>query len=237
MAGAPGGPQPAPASVLVVGAGGHGKEVALYLRQLRACGWPGEVAGFVDDHRPPGPFAGHAVLGPLDALPELLGELRGRRPDTAFAYITAVGDNRLRARLVARIEGLGLPDLTPFTLRHPDARLGDDSSAGEGTLLAPDAIVTSGARIGPHSILNVKASVSHDSVVGAFVNLNPGATVCGGVTLGEGCSVGAGATVIQKVSVGAWTVVGAGAVVVRDLPPHVTAVGVPARIIKHHPQP
>jgi acetyltransferase EpsM len=233
MAAAPGGPQPGPVSVLVVGAGGHGKEVALYLRQLRARGWQGQIAGFVDDHRPPGPFAGHPVLGPLDALPDLLG----RRPDTPFAYITAVGDNRLRARFVERIEGLGLPNLAPFTLCHPDAQLGDDSAVGEGSLLAPGTIVTSGARIGPHSILNVKASVSHDSVVGAFVNLNPGATVCGSATLGEGCSIGAGATVIQKVSVGAWTVVGAGAVVVRDLPPNVTAVGVPARIIKRHPSP
>ena len=37
---------------------------------------------------------------------------------------------------------------------------------------------------------------------------------------------------IDKVSVGAWTIVGAGAAVVRDLPANVTAVGVPARVIK-----
>jgi acetyltransferase EpsM len=224
---------PPPVSVLVVGAGGHGKEVALYLRQAREGGRPGRLAGFVDDHRPPGPFAGHEVLGPLDALPDLLG----RHPDTAFAYIIAVGDNRLRAQLVARIERLGLPNLAPRTVRHPDALLGEDVIVGAGTCLAPGTIVTTGVRIGPHSILNVKASVSHDSELGAFVNLNPGATVCGSAVLGEGCSIGAGATVINRVSVGAWTIVGAGAVVVRDLPPNVTAVGVPARIIKHHDRP
>lgn len=37
---------------------------------------------------------------------------------------------------------------------------------------------------------------------------------------------------IQGVSIGAWTIVGAGAVVTSDLPENVTAVGVPARIIK-----
>jgi acetyltransferase EpsM len=39
---------------------------------------------------------------------------------------------------------------------------------------------------------------------------------------------------IEKVKVGEWSIIGAGAVVVQDIPPRVTAVGVPARIIKHH---
>jgi len=38
--------------------------------------------------------------------------------------------------------------------------------------------------------------------------------------------------VIQGRTVGAWSVIGAGAVVIRDLPDGVTAVGVPAEIIK-----
>jgi acetyltransferase EpsM len=37
------------------------------------------------------------------------------------------------------------------------------------------------------------------------------------------------------VTVGEWTIVGAGAVVIADLPADVTAVGVPARIIRHRP--
>jgi acetyltransferase-like isoleucine patch superfamily enzyme len=41
-----------------------------------------------------------------------------------------------------------------------------------------------------------------------------------------------GAKIIQGISIGPWTVVGAGAAVVRDLPANVTAVGVPARVIK-----
>jgi acetyltransferase EpsM len=71
-------------------------------------------------------------------------------------------------------------------------------------------------------------------VVGDYVNINPSATVAGNARIGDGVFVGAGATVIDRVSIGEWTIIGAGAVVVRDLPPHVTAVGVPARIIKHH---
>jgi serine acetyltransferase len=40
--------------------------------------------------------------------------------------------------------------------------------------------------------------------------------------------------VIEKISIGAGTKVGAGAAVVRDLPSQVTAVGVPARVIRSH---
>jgi acetyltransferase EpsM len=101
-------------------------------------------------------------------------------------------------------------------------------------LLAPNTIATTRARIGAHCILNVKASVSHDCVIDDYCNINPNATVCGDVRLGEGCYVGAGAVIIEKRTIGAWTVIGAGSVVTRDLPDGVTAVGVPARIIKWH---
>jgi acetyltransferase EpsM len=78
----------------------------------------------------------------------------------------------------------------------------------------------------------MKASVAHDCVLGDFVNINPGATICGWAQIGEGAYIGAGAVVKDKAKVGAWSIVGAGAVVIKDIPANVTAVGVPARVIK-----
>ena len=50
--------------------------------------------------------------------------------------------------------------------------------------------------------------------------------------MGPGAFVGIGANIIQCLSIGEDAVVGAGAVVIRDIPPHATAVGVPASVIK-----
>jgi acetyltransferase EpsM len=213
--------------VLIVGAGGHGKEVASYILALTEAGEPVCLRGFIDDHRT-GSHYGLPVLGGIDDLEALLGD----EPSTL--YITAFGDNATRARVVGRIETLTAASLLPWTLRHHSAMVGPCVEIGAGTCLAPGVIVTTDAQIGRHCILNSASSVSHDSEVADFVNLNPRATICGNVRIGTGCYIGAGATVINGVSIGEWSVIGAGAVVTRDIPPHVTAVGVPARIIKHH---
>lgn len=183
-----------------------------------------ELLGAVDDLREAGPWACTEVLGGLDALVEL-----AKQP---LQYVTALGSNEKRRELVERIEALGLSDLSPWTLVHPSAHVGPDVTLGVGTLLAPGVIVTTQARIGRHCILNARATVHHDCVLEDFVNLNPGVTLCGNVRVGEGASLGAGATVLEKVTVGRGAVVGAGAVVIRDLPDGVTAVGVPARVVK-----
>jgi len=179
---------------------------------------------------PKGKFCGARVLGGLPELKSFLKE----RPGETFHYITANGNNRQRADLVARVEGLRARNLRPWSLRHPGAWVGGEVEIGPGACLAPGSLITTRVKIGRHCILNVNASVSHDCSVGDFVNINPGAVVCGGVVLGEGAYIGAGAVVIERVRVGAWTVVGAGAVVAEDLPANVTAVGVPARIIKRN---
>lgn len=214
-------------SLVLIAAGGHAAELYSYLCDLEAVGEAPNLLGVIDEVKPAGPWEETRILGGFDALARLLA---GRA--SSLHYLTAMGNNSVRRRLVDKAETAGR--VIPWTLRHPSAYVGRSVHVGAGTLLAPSSIVTTRARIGRHCILNVKASVSHDCVIGDFVNINPNATVAGNVRLGDGVFLGAGATVINGVMVGAWSTVGAGAVVVRDIPPYVTAVGVPARVIKYH---
>ena len=223
--------------IVIIGAGGHGREVRSYIEDLVRRGERLRLVGFVDEGKPRGMWAGVEILGGFEALEAFLRLRQG----WVLHYITAVGDNAARQRLVQKVQRVvrnmecAGGNLVAWTLRHPMAIVGEDVEIGEGSCLAPGSIITTRVRIGKNCIVNVNASISHDSTIGDFVNVNPGATICGNVRIGKGCYIGAGATVIDGVSVGEWTIVGAGAVVVDDLPPHVIAVGVPARVIKENP--
>jgi sugar O-acyltransferase (sialic acid O-acetyltransferase NeuD family) len=219
---------PPPVRLLILGAGYHAAEVRVYIQDLASQGSSVEVVGFLDDARPAGVHGRFHVLGKIEDL------AAGKLADfSATHFITAVGSNRLRQRMVERVTAICGSALPAWTLRHPSSWTGEDVEIGDGTCLAPAALATTRVRIGRHCILNVKASLSHDVVVGDYGNINPGATVCGNVTIGEGAYIGAGAVIKDKVSIGAWSVIGAGAAVVADVPANVTAVGVPARIVKH----
>lgn len=223
--------RPAREAVYIVGAGGHGREVNSYLCDLARAGWTGRVHGFLDDGLAPGVHGGLSVVGAIDSL-----RATDFNTEHAAAYITAFGDNRLRRKIVRRVESLYGEQLRPWRLIHPSALVGCGSEIGEGACLAPGSIVTANTRVGRHVILNVKASVSHDCMIGDYVNINPGATVCGWVSIGDGAFIGAGAVVKDEITIGAWSVVGAGAVVIRDVPPYSTVVGTPARVIKRGPE-
>ena len=209
--------------VVVIGAGGQGREVADILRhQARADGQI-EPLGFVDDNRD---LRGRR----LDSLP-VLGDWSwfegAARED--LAVVCAVGSPGICRRLVERARAMGLSfasAISPLAHISPFARL------GEGVTIFPNVVINTGAFVDSYSILNVAVVVSHDATVCRHSNINPGAHLAGNVTIGEGCYVGMGTNVIQGRSIGAWSVIGAGSVVTRNLPPNVTAVGVPAKIIK-----
>lgn len=206
--------------LVIVGAGGHGREVLDVIEAMNADEAVYEFLGFLDD----GPVD-DALLGRRNvAVIGLVADLA-----TADAeYLVAVGSPSVRRRIDAMASALGVPAAVAV---HPAATVGSDVELGPGSVLNAGARLTTNVVLGRHVHLNVNATVSHDCRLGDYVTLNPGARACGNVTLGEGVTLGAGATVIHGRAVGAWTTVGAGAVVVRDLAAHVTAVGVPARAL------
>lgn len=211
-------------SIVIVGAGGHAREVLEILISMESHGQSVEVVGFVDDNPQlhDREINGVPVLGGIQWLV---------REQSRVEVICAIGAPDVRCELVERIADLGYrfaSAISPYALISPHARI------GQGVMIFPNTVIGPNVSVGNHAILNVGATVSHDSLVGDFCTINPSAHLAGNVHLGAKSSVGMGANVIQGVSIGCRTVIGAGAVVVRDLPPSVTAVGVPARVIKTH---
>jgi sugar O-acyltransferase (sialic acid O-acetyltransferase NeuD family) len=209
--------------VVIIGAGGHGREVADILRHQARVDHDVEPLGFADENR-------YLHGRSFDGLPVLGDWSWFEDADLAdIAVICAVGSPRICRRLVERARGIGLSFASAIS---PLAQISSFARLGDGVTVFPNVIVNTGGFVDSHSILNAGVVVSHDATVGPYCNINPGARLAGNVTIGEGCYIGMGANVIQGITIGAGAIVGAGAVVTRDLPTNVTAVGVPAKVIK-----
>ena len=211
--------------LVIVGAGGHGRETLDVVEALEGTSGAGgawRMRGFLDDEpsRHGTLVRGHPVLGGVEWL---------KAPANAdVAYVLGVGSASGKARILARLRG---SDERAATLVHPSASLTPHVRLGDGTVVAARALLTSDVTLGRHVYVNVGASISHDCEVGDRCHLAPGSRLAGNVRVGAGCEIGIGAVVIQGVTIGDDVIVGAGAAVIRDVPSGSTVVGVPARPI------
>jgi sugar O-acyltransferase (sialic acid O-acetyltransferase NeuD family) len=143
--------------------------------------------------------------------------------------ILAIGDNAARKKFWHTINVVGYELACAV---HPSAQVGTNVSIGLGTVIMANIAINSGTRIGENVIINTGATVDHDCVLEDYVHISPGAHLAGDVWVGELTHIGIGASVVQGVRIGRNVIIGAGAAVIDDIPDNVTAVGVPARVLK-----
>jgi UDP-perosamine 4-acetyltransferase len=206
--------------VVLLGAGGHAKVVIEILEETGDF----EIVGCLSPTAQESTLLGYPILGGDDLLPALFQQ------GVRHAFV-AVGANAARRRLAQKVRESGFDlasAICPRALVSPRARL------GRGVAVMPGAVINVDTVVGEGAIVNTAAVLDHDDFIGAFAHVAPGASLAGSVTAQEGAFLGTGCSVIPGIIIGTWTVVGAGAVVIRDLPADVTAVGVPARVIKRN---
>jgi sugar O-acyltransferase (sialic acid O-acetyltransferase NeuD family) len=207
--------------VMVLGAGGHAKVLieALLANSV-------EIAGIFDADPK---MVGVTLLG----VPVLGGdELIKKFPLTEIRLVNGLGSVGLpvkRRELFEQFKGMGY---SFATVVHPSAVVASDAELGEGAQIMAGVVIQPGSRIGSNVIVNTRASVDHDCIIGDHVHIAPGVTLSGGVVVGDSCHIGTAATVIQGICIESGSVIGAGALVVKDVPPSVTVVGVPAKVVK-----
>lgn len=207
--------------VLIVGAGGHGQVVADILLQTSQAGGGCCPIGFLDDDPS---LLGKHVLG----LP-VLGTVAQWNQFEHDGLIVAIGNNQIRSRIFQSLRSRGGKLLSAV---HPAAVLGREVQIGEGVMICAGVVVNPGAAIGDNVILNTGCTVDHHCQIAPHAHLGPGVHLGGQVAIGEGAFLGIGACVLPQRQVGAWSVIGAGAVVTENIPAYVTAVGIPARVVK-----
>lgn len=211
--------------VVILGAGGFARELYWLFLEANQESRRWNVLGFVDDK----PELEGAVICELPVLGNM-GWLEGNA-HRGVRLICSAGDPRARRILAERGAALGYDFCTAV---HPSARMSKWVDLGPGTIITAGCVLTTQIKVGAHTLLNLNSTIGHDAIIGAYCNINPGCQISGTVSFGDGVYFGTGAVIIQGKSVGEWTTIGAGAVVVSDIPSHVTAVGVPCRVIKRH---
>lgn len=199
--------------VVVVGCGGHGREIAALVSAM-----PGtEFLGFVDD-APPADWDASAGA--------ILGHSMSVAKHGATHAVVGVGSPEVREKLVA---GLDFGDLEFLRAVHPSAQIGPRVSLGPGCVIGPGSVVTADARLHGHVHLHANCVVSHDCNLDQYTTLAPRVAIAGDVTIESGAFIGVGAAVNRGITIGTRAVVGAGAVVVADVERFTTVVGVPAK--------
>jgi sugar O-acyltransferase (sialic acid O-acetyltransferase NeuD family) len=210
--------------LVIIGAGGFGREVLEWARHCPAYRREWEIAGFLDDNP--------QALWPFPDVPlPILGDTRDYQPQPRDVFICAMGKPALRAEMRRRFQQKG----GRFTrLVHESCRVASRVELGDGVILCPGVVLTCDIAIGPNCALNVHTAVGHDAVIGADCQLSSFCDITGYVRLGERVFLGSRASVIPGRRVGDGAVVGAGSVVITNVPPRVTVFGNPARIITRH---
>jgi sugar O-acyltransferase (sialic acid O-acetyltransferase NeuD family) len=210
--------------VVVFGTGGFGREVHQIIEDLQKRGDSLNFLGFLDGNE--------RLHGTQVHNFPVLGGVEWLQNHTDVLVGLGVGTPKSKRKIMNQITELGAKCAT---LVHPMAWVGNRVDLGEGSIICAGAMITTDIRMGRGVIINISCTVGHDSYLHDYVTVAPGTTISGNVIVGEGTDLGTNGAIIQGIMVGEWSIVGAGAVVSKDVPANVTAVGIPAKVIKERP--
>jgi len=129
---------------------------------------------------------------------------------------------------MARKKGLKL-----INAIHPTALIMEEAILHDNIILYPRSFIGYRAELFP-GVIVTSAHLEHHNVVKECATIDPGVVFAGNVTIGRFTRVHTGTVIKNRIKVGEGSILGAGTVIIEDVPDHVTVVGIPGKIIKHH---
>ncbi len=150
-------------SIIIIGAGGHGKVVYdAIIAQNKF-----EVIGFVDSQLK----IGTKVIGQVEVI--CAQENVASLVKKAEYFIVAIGNNIIRAQVYDNLVSL----FKPATIIHPLSVIGSEVIIEDGTVVLAYAMINVLSKVGANTIINIGVIIDHECEIGNNVYLKLGAII------------------------------------------------------------
>jgi sugar O-acyltransferase (sialic acid O-acetyltransferase NeuD family) len=205
--------------IIIIGAGGFGREVYLWAKDLFSKDQY-RIKGFLDDDP--------RILDNYDMDIDIIGNLDNYEIKNRDRFLFAIGDIDVKKHLVTKLKGKGAKFLT---LVHPTAIVVDTAKIGEGAIICPFCLVSDNVRLDDFVMMNAYSSCGHDARIGKYCILSSYTAIAGFAVLEDEVFLGLHAAIIPGKRVGCKSKVSANSVVMRDVPSNKIVFGVPGKAI------
>jgi len=200
--------------VIIVGAGGFGREVRNWISD---CLNPQDFAfkGFVDQKED--------ALSGFGLSEHVIGHPEQYQPSPDDRFVLAIGDMVSRRRTVESLVARGAKFVNFI---HPTALVARSAQIHEGAVIYPYAVISNNATLREYTHMSLYASVGHDTQIGRYCLLAPYATVNGFSVVEDEVYLSTHSTVVPERRVGRNSTVSANSAVLQDVPANSFVFGV-----------
>lgn len=204
--------------LIIVGAGGFGRETLQWALQSNENNVRWSVAGFIDDELD--------MLNGFDCSYAVLGRILDWQPKSNERFVIAVGPPKNKKMIATSLAKKGA---IFENIIHKSVTLATTSKLGCGIILCPNVVVSDNAAIGDHVGINICSSVGHDACIGAYSTISSYCDITGEVSFGECVFLGSSVCIVPQRKIGSNAYICAGSAVMNNVQPDTRVMGVPAK--------
>lgn len=203
--------------ILIVGAGGFGRELLQWIKDINIVRPSWDIVGFLDDNP--------KALDGVDCDFGVVGSVAEWIPGADEEFALAVGRPKTKEIIVRTLKAKGAVFATVI---HPTATITQYSKYGKGLIMFPYAKISVNSQVGDF-VTVLSAGIGHDVYVGDYTTVSGMCSILRNVSIGKQVFIAAGVAVANDVLVGDDAYLGLGSVILKDVPAGAKMFGNPAR--------
>lgn len=205
--------------IIIVGAGGFGRELLQWIKDINEVKPTWEIAGFLDDNL-------HA-LDEYEHDTPIIGTINDWQPKEDEVFALAFGSPEPKRKIVEILKA----KFAKFAnIIHPTAILSEFAHYGEGLIMFPYSKLSCNSSVG-NFVTILSTMIGHDTTIGDYTVISGGCNIVRNVVIGNDVFLAAGVSIAQDVHIGDNCYLGLGSVILKDVQPNSKTFGNPARIM------
>lgn len=204
-------------NIIIVGAGGFGREVLQWIKDINKKKQTYNILGFIDDNL--------QALEDYQCEYNILGTIERWEPSSKEVFVMAIASPLMKQKISSLLKKKGASFMS---IMHPTAIVGDYVKLGEGVVLYPNTIITTNVRIGDF-VTVLSSNIGHDVSIGDYSTISSFCDITGGVVVGKKVFLGSHSTIVPKKHIGDNAYIGAGSIVISNIKKNIKVFGNPAR--------